>query len=281
MPNDTGLRNWRRRLAAAGEALLDLFFPPRCPGCGRVGSTFCDACQARIEPPPAPACIRCGHPAEADDLCPTCRETPSHLDRIASSAIFAHPLRDAIHDLKYNDGRSLARPLGARMAASWQQGGFTADLIMPVPLHAARLAERGYNQAALLARVLSQSVGVPIDETAIVRQKATLQQAMLKAVERKENVKDAFAARRSDLTGKNIALIDDVCTTGSTLEACAQALRAAGAASVWAFTLARARWEPGHAGPAPDAGNYLTIARIGWCCRLLIRYLFDKPAPLC
>ena len=256
MPDNTGLRNWQHRLAAAGEGLLDLFFPPRCPGCGRVGSTFCDACLARIEPPPAPACIRCGHPAETDDLCPTCLETPSHLDRIASSAIFAHPLRDAIHDLKYNDGRSLARPLGARMAASWQQGGFTADLIMPVPLHAARLAERGYNQAALLARVLSQGVGVPIDETAIVRQKATLQQAMLKAVERRENVKDAFAACRSDLTGKNIALIDDVCTTGSTLEACAQALRAAGAASVWAFTLARARWEPGHAGPAPDAGNY-------------------------
>jgi ComF family protein len=221
-----------------------------------MGFTFCAACQGRIEPPTAPACIRCGHPTDAEQLCPTCRETPSSLDRIASSAIFAHPLRDAIHDLKYNDGRSLARPLGVRMAASWQQGGFTADLIIPVPLHAARLAERGYNQAALLARVLSETVGVPIDEAAIVRQKATLQQARLKAVERRENVKDAFTACRGDLTGKSIALIDDVCTTGSTLEACAQALRAAGAASVWAFTLARARWEPGHAGPGPDADAF-------------------------
>ena len=112
-----------------------------------------------------------------------------------SSAVFAHPLRDAIHELKYNNGRSLARPLGARMAASWQQNRYTADLIVPVPLHAARLAERGYNQSALLARVLSQSVGVPIDEKTIVRQKATLQQAKLSAVERRENVREAFTCR--------------------------------------------------------------------------------------
>ena len=249
------LPDWRNRLAAAGQVLLDLFYPPRCPGCGRVGFTFCDACQARIEPPPAPACIRCGHPAETERLCPTCRETPSHLDRIASSAIFAHPLRDAIHDLKYNDGRSLARPLGARMAVSWRQGHFAADVIIPVPLHTARLAERGYNQSALLARSLSQEIGVPIDETALVRAKATQQQALLKAVERRENVKDAFSCR-GGVSGKRVVLVDDVCTTGSTLEACAVALRAAGAAGVWAFTLARASWEPGHAGPAPDADDF-------------------------
>lgn len=245
-------RDWRRRLAAAGEALLDVLFPPRCPGCGRVGATFCAACQARIERPPAPACLRCGRPAAAASLCEACQATSSHLDRIASAALFAHPLRDAIHELKYNSARSLARPLGARMAAAWQQSGFTADLIVPVPLHPARLAERGYNQSALLARVLSQQVGVPVDEKAIVRRKATLQQARLSATERRENVKDAFASR-GDLPGRRIVLIDDVCTTGSTLEACAEALRSAGAASVWAFTLARARWEPGYASPAPDA----------------------------
>ena len=252
MRETAGQTDWWGRLAAAGQTLLDILYPPRCPGCGRVGATFCDACLARVEPPPSPACIRCGHPSEINALCPTCRVTPSHLDRIASSALFAHPLRDAIHDLKYGNGRGLARPLGTRMAATWRQSGFTADLIMPVPLHRARLAERGYNQSALLARVLSQAVGVPTDEKAIVRQKATLQQAKLKATERRTNVKDAFACR-NDLTGQNVALIDDVCTTGSTLEACAQALREAGAAAVWAFTLARARWEPGHAGPAPDA----------------------------
>lgn len=249
---DARLRNWRHGLSAAGEALLDLFFPPRCPGCGRVGSTFCDACLARIELPAAPACIRCGHPQDTEQLCPTCRETPSQLDRITASAIFAHPLRDAIHELKYNNGRSLARPLGVRMAAAWRQGNLAADVIIPVPLHTARQAERGYNQAALLARIVSQEVGVPIGETALVRAKATQQQALLKAVERRENVRDAFACR-GDVRGKHVVLVDDVCTTGSTLEACAAALRASGAASVCAFTLARARWEPGFASPAPDA----------------------------
>ena len=251
----TSRSDWRHRLMAAGEAILDLFFPPRCPGCGRVGFTFCDACQARIEPPPAPACIRCGHPQDTDRLCPICRETPSHLDRITASAIFAHPLRDAIHELKYNNCRSLARPLGERMAAAWRQAGLAADVIFPVPLHAARLAERGYNQSALLARVVGREVGVPIDETALVRAKATQQQAMLKAVERWENVKGAFTCS-GDIRGKHIVLVDDVCTTGSTLEACAAALRAAGAARVWAFTLARARWEPGHTALGQDAGNY-------------------------
>ena len=213
MQKDAGLRHWRRGLGAAGEALLDLFFPPRCPGCGRVGSTFCDRCQARIEAPTAPACVRCGHPTDTEQLCPTCRATPSSLDRIAASAIFTHPLRDAIHELKYNDGRSLARPLGARMAAVWRQGNFAADVIIPVPLHAARLAERGYNQSALLARIVSREVGVPIDEVALVRAKATQQQAMLKAVERRENVEEAFTCR-GDVRGKHVVLVDDVCTTG-------------------------------------------------------------------
>ena len=219
-----------------------------------MGFTFCDACQSRIEPSPAPACIRCGQPLDTDRLCPTCRVTPSYLDRITASAIFAHPLRDAIHELKYNNSRSLARPLGARMAASWRQDSLAADVIIPVPLHAARQAERGYNQSALLARVVGREVGVPIDETALVRAKATQQQATLKALERRMNVEDAFACR-GDVAGKNVVLVDDVCTTGSTLEACAVALRAAGAASVWAFTLARARWEPRYSGPTPDADN--------------------------
>ena len=236
-------------LRQGGTALLDLVYPPRCPGCGSMGTVLCASCQARIERPPAPACIRCGHPTPTESLCPTCRATPSHLDRIAASAVFVSPLREAIHELKYNNGRALARPLGVRMAAYWQEHGFDADVIVPVPLHKARLVERGYNQAALLARVLGQATGIPLDEKAVVRHKATQQQALLNAAERRENVKEAFTCR-GDVAGMRIVLVDDVATTGATLEACAAALRAGGASGVWAFTLARARWDPKEASAA-------------------------------
>lgn len=235
----TGLRQ-------AGLALLDLLFPPRCAGCGRIGALFCSACQAAIEPIPRPVCRRCGHPYAGTDLCPECQRSASHLDAITSTALFGGPLRGAIHNFKYSNGQALAPILGARLATTWHEQGLSADLIIPVPLHADRQRERGYNQAALLARILASAVGVPITEEAVVRQKATRQQVLLSAAERRENVKDAFVCR-GGVAGRRIMLVDDVCTTGSTLEACAAALRAAGAASVAALTLARARWQPsGH-----------------------------------
>ena len=127
------------------------------------------------------------------------------------------------------------------MADAWRDAGLSADLIVPVPLHPSRVAERGYNQSTLLADVLSPAVGVPMVEEVLVRQKATLPQVTLGRLERQQNVRGAFACR-GDVAGQRIVLIDDVCTTGATLEACAAALRSRGAASVWGFTLARPRW---------------------------------------
>lgn len=233
----------RTALRNAGRGMIDLFYPPRCAGCGRMGQFFCDACRERTETPPWPACRRCGQPGVSDALCPTCFSTPSHLDRIVAAALFTHPLRDAIHDLKYANVRSLADPLAALLIAAWPRVGASADLIVPVPLHRKRQAERGYNQSALLAHALGQAVGVQVNDKVLVRSRATRQQVGLGRAERALNVAGAFTCQ-GEIQGQRIALLDDVCTTGSTLEACAEALRDAGASSVWAFTLARGRWDP-------------------------------------
>ncbi len=267
-----------RQASAAGQRLLDLVFPPRCPGCGRLGILFCDSCQAQIEPIILPVCRRCGRPTSedvtglsaksfraespgplgaagaggagfGDVLCAACQATPSNLDGIRAVGIFAHPLREAIHALKYENCRGLAAPLGARMADAWSYAHPPADLLMPVPLHVSRVAERGYNQSALLARVLGFTAGVPVVEGILVRQKATLPQVGLNWHERRRNVSDAFVCRGS-MKGQRVVLVDDVCTTGATLEACAAVLREGGASSVWGFTLARPRGEPGT--PPPD-----------------------------
>ena len=177
-------------------------------------------------------------------LCSQCRRRPSSLDGILSTAVFAPPLRPAIHHFKYRNARGLAVPFGARMANTWHEAGLHADLFAPVPLHAARQAERGYNQSMLLAMVLSKATGIPLAADLLVRQRATLPQTSLGWQKRHENVSGAFVCC-GDPMGKRIVLIDDVCTTGATLEACADALKANGARDVWALTLARARWEPG------------------------------------
>ena len=245
------------RLNTIGRAALDLIYPPRCPGCGQMGILFCDACQARIEPTPTAACLRCGRPVSGGPLCFDCRRPPSSLDDVMSSGIFGGPLRNAIHALKYDGVRDLARPLAERMATYWpevwQMGSASVpDLILPVPLHGSRIRERGYNQSALLARRLGPAVGLPENEKVLVRARATRPQVGLDAAARKENVAGAFACR-GDVSGRHIVLVDDVCTTGATLEACAATLKANGAASVWGYTLSRARWQA--ADEIKEAGN--------------------------
>ena len=116
-----------------------------------------------------------------------------------------------------------------------------AEVIVPVPLHENRLRARGYNQAALLAQVLGQKIGLPISEGTLARVRETLPQVGLGAQERKENVRDAFRCLDDGLAGRRVLLVDDVCTTGSTLEACSLALRQGRARSIWALTLARPR----------------------------------------
>ena len=228
-------------LAQLWSGLLDLVFPPRCVGCGREGGWLCPACLAAVRPVPPPTCAICYESTLGTDICSACRRNPLEIDGIRSVSLHKGALREAVHGLKYENQRVLAPAMAGLMRGAMHSHGLAADVLVPVPLHKDRQRERGFNQSALLARAMAQNgePALPVDEESLVRVRATASQTTLNRVERRANMAGAFACRDGRLAGKRVLLIDDVCTTGATLEACAVACRAAGAASVWGLTLTR------------------------------------------
>jgi ComF family protein len=192
-----------------------------------------------------PFCARCGRPYSEDGLCGWCRRAPSALDHIRSAALFGGPLREAVHAFKYKGRVDLAQPLAELMVAFWRRNPLPADVIVPVPLHARRERERGFNQAVLLAQAFAARVELPVT-VALERARETVPQVGLNAHERRENVRGAFTALIDMPSGHRALLVDDICTTGATLDACAVALRRAGCRRVYALTLARADFGPEH-----------------------------------
>ena len=228
-------------LALLKRTFLDLLFPLRCVGCRKVGGWLCAECRGDIELLRPPLCPRCGLPTAQGRLCLRCQRASLQIDGVRSVAFFEGPMREAVHRLKYSNSRGLAAPLGEMMVSYWRDVHLPADVIVPVPLHTRRLRERGYNQAALLARELGKGVDLPVLERALIRVRDTPPQVDLSAEERKANVREAFHCPDGRLAGKSVLLVDDVYTTGATLEACGLALRQRGVRTVWALTLARAR----------------------------------------
>ena len=233
---------------AACDAIVSAALAPACAACGDVldrptRGPVCDRCWQSILPLTPPLCDRCGDPLPswrvtgvAERQCARCRRSPRVVDHARAIGAYDGALRAVIHALKYDGRRSLARPIAAMMR---QRG---ADLLdgaacaIPVPLHRSRRRHRGFNQADDLARQL----GIPVVR-ALCRTRATATQAELPAAQRHRNVRDAFAATRAAaaLTGHPVVLVDDVSTTGATLEACARVLKAVGVAEVRALTAAR------------------------------------------
>jgi ComF family protein len=215
------------------RALIDVLLPAACPGCGREGAVLCKACRTpferRLAEPPG---VPIGLPAEL----------PDGLVQLEWCAAFTGPVRAAVHALKYGGERRLVEPLAALMAERWRRAGRGGDLLVPVPVHAARRRERGFDQAEELARSIGRALEVEVS-SCLVREQRTTAQHALGRTERARNVGHAFAMapRSGRVAGRWVVLVDDVMTTGATLRGCAAVLRAAGARGVSALTLARER----------------------------------------
>ncbi len=211
----------------AGRSILDkllaLLFPDRCAGCKQLGDLLCGECRAALAP----------YPAEPAPTLPG-------LDGVRIAFVFDGPLRGAVHQLKYRRVRRMAQPLGALLSAVLAARPLAADALLPIPLHPARQAERGFNQAEVLAREVEQALRLPLIGAGLARVRATEQQARLDARARAENMRGAFRWQGAT-PPRRIILVDDVLTTGATMAACAAALRAAGTEQVYGLALARSR----------------------------------------
>ena len=249
---------WRRVRAAVGvtrgavDGVLAVVFAPRCAACdclldAPTRGPVCEACWVSLRPLAPPLCDRCGDQIPswrttslAGRVCARCRRKPPLIVRCRAFGSYDGRLRLIIHALKYDKRRSLARRLASLMRERGADVLAGADCLVPVPLHWRRLHLRGFNQAADLAA----GVGLPVARV-LRRVRPTRPQAELPASRRYRNLRGAFApARRRGLrrevAGKCVVLVDDVVTTGATLDGCARALKAGGAREVRALTVARA-----------------------------------------
>jgi len=219
---------------------LDFLFPRRCVGCGNEGDFICSSCRRSIARIIPPLCPLCGGPQPDGASCSSCAGWRVQIDGIRALFQFHGVVRQAIHQLKYRNLRAIAGVLAQELRDYLAENPLPADVLVPVPLHGRRLRERGYNQSLLLAEGLGELTGLPVEADCLVRRRHALPQARTAAMEeRRENVSGAFACVGGRLKGSRVLLIDDVSTTGATLDACAVALKSAGAASVWGLALAK------------------------------------------
>jgi ComF family protein len=227
----------------------DVVFPPRCPSCRayvEADGNFCSACFSKLRMIDAPLCACCGIPfvvvVEAETRCPTCLDSPPDFDVARAALVYDGISAPLITALKFHDqwaGLSRYTQMMLRLGRPLLEG---ADMLIPVPLHWRRLLRRKFNQSALLAYSISDQTGVPCMPDVLERVHYTKPQMRLSRAERLKNVKRAFAVSpeaEALLTGKTVVLVDDVVTTGATANACALALKKAGAREVRVLALAR------------------------------------------
>lgn len=234
-------------LRSCADGILDLLFPPRCHAChaaltGHQHLPLCAGCLEQVIFISTPLCVCCGRqlqegPGSVDRWCGDCLRTQPPFDSARSLVLYGPPVSTLLHRLKFHGDTATARVL----AGLGQPETVACDLIIPVPLHPSRLRVRGLNQSLVLARHFFPAERDKIVFNLLIRQKKTIAQTGLDGRQRRRNLKEAFSVTRpAAVQGRSILVIDDVFTTGTTLAECAQTLKAAGAAQVVGWTVARA-----------------------------------------
>ncbi|MBB4632050.1 ComF family protein [Sphingosinicella soli] len=236
-------------LKRSGAGFLDLLLPPRCPSCKAIvarDGSFCAPCWSRLHFVTAPMCACCGlpFPYSAGDgaLCGACAQTPPPFDRARAALVYNGASAGLVLALKHGDRTGLARIMAGMMARAAAPMLAERPLLVPVPLHAARLRTRRFNQAALLAARIARRADLPVLAAALARVRDTPISRSMSRRQRAENVRGAIRVRpgaAARIRGAHVLLVDDVMTTGATAEACARALRRAGAKRIDIVTFAR------------------------------------------
>lgn len=236
-------------LKTAKTVGLNLLLPPLCVLCRAPVSdqgSICTSCHGKVQFLHAPWCRCCGEPFSAqlggEAECAACIDAPPPYRSARAVAAYTAESRRLITRLKFGDDTALAKTVGRWMATVARREAMPAELVLPVPLHARRLWRRGYNQSLLLADVIAKTLSLPVEPYVLTRLRATPPQTRLTRKQRLKNVQGAFAVREQDtatIAGKRVLLIDDVFTTGATIEACATTLLKAGAGEVHVLTFGR------------------------------------------
>ena len=237
-------------LHTATRALVAALFPPRCAACGRPGAAICQPCLATATRLPHPQCRQCTRPLTYGDQCARCRLEQRRINHLYVPYAYTPPILQAVHRFKYANKRYLAADL-ANLAMSALPPDLQVDLVVPIPLASSRERQRGYNQGRLLAAEVARHLDRPLDCDVLIRLRDTPPQTSLPRARRLDNVRGAFRALRK-LSGTRILLVDDVTTTGATIEAATRALRRRGAAWVGALALARTPEERSDVPPNPS-----------------------------
>ena len=219
---------------------IDLLFPPSCGGCGKFGVRWCDECQKNLVVLQEPLCNRCGLPQSKSGVCEKCLENPPFYKELRAWLAFDGSIRKALHGIKYHKNKGMGEELAFELLPFVRKLNWQVDVAVPVPLGKERYKERGYNQVSSFAFPLALAMKWKFSPKALRRVKETRSQVDLSAIERMKNVKDAFVADRRWVDGKSVLVLDDVSTTGATLNSCADALISGGATAVYVLTVARA-----------------------------------------